>query len=164
MWRVSRPRCCRGRRFAQENCRPAHRSRCRSRLLLAPSPVITATTSCARSKVMIARRSWSSSTVRSLTTITVSNTLRCRADGVCARRQLADVRQWVHRETSSRSWPTLCARPGPPTPRIRDLHGYYAIYKLLVMTLANARRVWHSNSVQWIAPASASAPQERFPQ
>jgi hypothetical protein len=67
---------------------PADSASASSLLLLAPSPVITATTPCVRSKDMMASRSWSSSTVRSEITITVSKTFwslaSCRSARKCA--------------------------------------------------------------------------------
>ena len=39
------------------------------------------------------------------------------------------------------------------TPRIKDLHTFYGIPNAPVMTLADSRRVWDSDSVQWISMA-----------
>ena len=67
---------------------PAASASASSWLLLAPSPFTTATTPWVRSKPMMASCNWSSSTVRSDTTTTVSKTLRlsasCRSARKCA--------------------------------------------------------------------------------
>ena len=39
------------------------------------------------------------------------------------------------------------------TQRIKDLHQFYGIPNAPVMTLAESRRVWDSDSVQWVAMA-----------
>ena len=37
------------------------------------------------------------------------------------------------------------------TPRIRELHAFYGIPNAPVVSLADARRIWDSDSVQWIS-------------